>query len=693
MSKSRGTVGPLSLDDGHYEEFVRTTETYRERLVVRLAGEAGLRPVEMTRIRMADVSARVAGGRVHYFLAVRDGAGGQCRTAYLPTGLKRELERYAASEGVGEGDQVLDVTARRLQMLVAEAADRAAAATGLDALADVSTADLRQHFGRQLLADGVDPSVVMQVGGWSRLEGLAPDVAAADPVAIAEAFARAGDHGDDRFRAAFERLNHAAALLDADGAVEHVNRQFVATVRFSDADVVGRDVTDLLGLSSRERTEMWETTLSGNTWVARTTWHPADGEPVRGQSTLTAIGTEEGSADGFVLTFRPAGTTVHAEHASRERLLRVQNVSSAVNETIADAGTREEVLALACERLAESRAFEFAWGTGTLPDGSTAPLVWVDIEEADIDRLAGDDTEAGARVPDNAIETGTVRTTWVEHGGTRYCLIAVPLVHGESVDGALVLGSTQAPSQPERAALANLGGGVAGALAAMEWKRLLLADTVLELEFHSDDRESFFVAASADLDCELRMEGLVPLGGEALLYYVTVTGVPPDRALATASESLASARLIAAHEDECLLEVTADGDSLAGALIDQGTNVSELSAKGGEAHITCETTPTAPVRAVAEYLKQTTPTASLVAKREVEARVRTPTEYQRSLEGLLTEKQLSVLRAAYHAGYFDWPRGSTAEELADSIDVSSPTLHNHLRRGQRKLLAAFFEDG
>ena len=47
---------------------------------------------------------------------------------------------------------------------------------------------------------------------------------------------------------------------------------------------------------------------------------------------------------------------------------------------------------------------------------------------------------------------------------------------------------------------------------------------------------------------------------------------------------------------------------------------------------------------------------------------------------------------AYHAGYFEWPRGSTAEELADSMDVSSPTLHNHLRRAQQKLLSAFFDE-
>ena len=51
-----------------------------------------------------------------------------------------------------------------------------------------------------------------------------------------------------------------------------------------------------------------------------------------------------------------------------------------------------------------------------------------------------------------------------------------------------------------------------------------------------------------------------------------------------------------------------------------------------------------------------------------------------------------ALRAAYFAGYYEWPRRSTAEEIADSMGVSSPTLHNHLRKAQQKLLVAFLDE-
>ncbi|MFC7027627.1 helix-turn-helix domain-containing protein [Halomicroarcula sp. GCM10025710] len=46
----------------------------------------------------------------------------------------------------------------------------------------------------------------------------------------------------------------------------------------------------------------------------------------------------------------------------------------------------------------------------------------------------------------------------------------------------------------------------------------------------------------------------------------------------------------------------------------------------------------------------------------------------------MTDRQAEILRAAYLAGYYAWPRDTTAEELAESLDISSPTLHQHLRR-------------
>ncbi|MFC7230782.1 helix-turn-helix domain-containing protein [Saliphagus sp. GCM10025308] len=48
----------------------------------------------------------------------------------------------------------------------------------------------------------------------------------------------------------------------------------------------------------------------------------------------------------------------------------------------------------------------------------------------------------------------------------------------------------------------------------------------------------------------------------------------------------------------------------------------------------------------------------------------------------------------YYGGYFDWPRGSTGEEIAESMGIAAPTMHQHLRRGLQEILRDFFdEDG
>lgn len=44
----------------------------------------------------------------------------------------------------------------------------------------------------------------------------------------------------------------------------------------------------------------------------------------------------------------------------------------------------------------------------------------------------------------------------------------------------------------------------------------------------------------------------------------------------------------------------------------------------------------------------------------------------------LTERQREVLRTAHRMGYFSYPRETTAEEIADALDIATSTVHKHL---------------
>ncbi|WP_259519790.1 helix-turn-helix domain-containing protein [Halanaeroarchaeum sp. HSR-CO] len=58
------------------------------------------------------------------------------------------------------------------------------------------------------------------------------------------------------------------------------------------------------------------------------------------------------------------------------------------------------------------------------------------------------------------------------------------------------------------------------------------------------------------------------------------------------------------------------------------------------------------------------------------------------MESTLTDRQYEIFETAYYGGYFEWPRDSTIEELADSLDIAGSTFHHHLRHAQRKLATA-----
>jgi predicted DNA binding protein len=57
----------------------------------------------------------------------------------------------------------------------------------------------------------------------------------------------------------------------------------------------------------------------------------------------------------------------------------------------------------------------------------------------------------------------------------------------------------------------------------------------------------------------------------------------------------------------------------------------------------------------------------------------------------LTDRQYTALQRAFASDFFEWPRPVSGGELAESMDISRPTFHQHLRAAMRKLVTAFFE--
>lgn len=66
-------------------------------------------------------------------------------------------------------------------------------------------------------------------------------------------------------------------------------------------------------------------------------------------------------------------------------------------------------------------------------------------------------------------------------------------------------------------------------------------------------------------------------------------------------------------------------------------------------------------------------------------------ESSTALLSALTDRQREVLSTAFAGGYYDRPKGITGDGLADRLDVSRSTVHQHLRTAEQKLLARLFD--
>ena len=551
------------LSNSGYERLQRACHTDREELVIRLAGEAGLRAGELVSVRPTDL-APCDDSSLASQLVVRE-ANGDRRTVPLASDLTDTVRQYIEANDVADDDAIIDVSERRVQMLVSEISDRTDGANG------VTPARLRQYFGRRLLVeDGVDARVVMAAGGWEGVDSLLSSIPPLDDQDVAAAF------------------EHVARNRDKTGRLPAV------------IETVDGVVNSLAGASSRSELEA-----------------------------AVCQQLVDGYAAAWILDCDP----------KRDRVV-----------CRAHAGAAPDRFAEPSDSAVVCRALR----TGQL-------------------LVTPDDADTGDREAASNL------------------LAAVPLQHGETEHGVLVVRApADAFDNPERTAIEMLGRQVSHALTAAAHKQLVLGGVVLEVQFQYDDTAAVFVDLAATLDATLTLDGAIP-DADGYLCFVTVEG-SAQAALeaATECEAIADARLISSNEHEGVLELSLTGSSPLLVVTDRGGTVTELSVEDGQATLTCELAPDADLRAVHDRLA-TAFGAELRSKQERTATT-TGLDNPDLVEEQLTDKQRDVLRTAYHAGYFEWPRGSTAEDLAESIGVSSPTLHNHLRRAQQSVLAEILDD-
>lgn len=168
------------LDRYEYRTLLHNARRPVTALVVRLAGEAGLKISEIMDVELQHVErSEIAPDKYLLYIPRKDDdddldyVKGRPRHAYIHSGLHEYMQEYAEAEDLNHDEKLVQVVKRSAQGYVKDAAAAAAEETGKDDFELVSSLDLRVFFAKQAIERWrIHPKVVMEVGGWKDLQTL-----------------------------------------------------------------------------------------------------------------------------------------------------------------------------------------------------------------------------------------------------------------------------------------------------------------------------------------------------------------------------------------------------------------------------------------------------------------------------------------------------------------------------------------
>jgi PAS domain S-box-containing protein len=395
----------------------------------------------------------------------------------------------------------------------------------------------------------------------------------------------------------------------------------------------------------------------------------------------------------------------------REQLEALDDLNGVVRDITGAAlqqSTREEIEQLVCDRLADTDSYLFSWigaVDGTRKRVTLRTEAGVDGYLDDIE-ITYDDSETSRGATGRAIHTREMQVThrtpddpdyepWreqVEKYGFRSSA-AIPIVYEGSLYGVLNVYSERpdAFDGQEGDVIGQLGEVVGHAIAAVERKEALVSDDVIEIEF---EIQNVFEAVGIDASKSgtITLDRTISAGGDDYIVYGTADedGMATVRAVVEAVPHWESVEVLGEGDDVTRFEVRLTEPPVVTRVAAQNGRVQSARIENGDYRITVHLPHGADVRRLVDGVQETYAGAEVIAQRQTTQRERTSRGLNTAVLDELTERQRAALEAAYFAGFFEWPRESTGEEVAESLDIAAATFHQHMRAGERKLLTALF---
>lgn len=396
----------------------------------------------------------------------------------------------------------------------------------------------------------------------------------------------------------------------------------------------------------------------------------------------------------------------------RERLAALNNLNALVRD-ITDAviqqSTREEIEEIVCDRVASAQSYEFAWIGEVDAATQTVNLRMEAGVEGYLDgvTVSVDPEDERSQGPTGrALRTGTIQTThdvatdsrhdpwreYVEQYDFRSST-AIPLVHGDTTYGVLNIYADRpgAFEDEEQEVISQIGEIVGHAIAAVDRKQALVCDTVTELEFRLTD--AFRTLGVEPIgDGRIDFDRTVQVDDNVFLQYGTVDEEVIDTFRAMVPQIPHFEELSVLDGDGSRrFELRLSNPPAASAIAEYGGHIQRAAIENDEFYLAVHLPPSVPARQLIGTVHDIYPGTQLLSRRQI-------TRDDESLEPVftaitreLTDRQRTVLEAATYSGFFEWPRESAGEDVAESLGIASPTFSQHLRKAQKKVFTALFQ--
>lgn len=266
---------------------------------------------------------------------------------------------------------------------------------------------------------------------------------------------------------------------------------------------------------------------------------------------------------------------------------------------------------------------------------------------------------------------------------------ALPLVYSDIFYGVLAVYDDE-PGTLDGATqrlFAELTDTLAFVIHNIETKNALAADRRIHATLQLVGPDYYLRDLVKQADCDsnntrLMVHETLRHGNEKYIQYVSVNGAPVESIVeaATAHPVVDTASVIAADTNP-RIQLIHRSETPEATLTTVGARVRSTSVTARRADILVEVSSKMTLKTAIETLEASNEHVSVLSSIERDSGT---TDDDGPLAEL-TERQATVLRAAYHRGYFEKPRESSAKEVAASLGISHPTMLEHLRLAQEKV--------